>query len=355
VKYGVGRQSISGITATCFGATGFVGRYVVAKLGKCGSNCIIPYRGTGLNTRHLKLMGDLGKVVPLPVDFREEESLRQTVLRSNVVINMLGTAYETNNYSYDDVNVKCVHRLCTAAAESGTVKRFIHFSALGADLKSPSALLRSKAVGESVVRDYFPHATILRPAPIFGDEDRFLNVMAAYVAGSIVVPELANGEQKVQPIYVQDVAQAAVSACVDPDAPGRIYELGGPDVLTRREILQWVVKNLDREDEAVVLPMPKVLCKGLATVLKYSWKRDWKHITPDMVDQFEIPFVVNPAALKLEDLGVESGSLDEYGHYPLLFYRGSKDIKIHVLPKGDPRVTWLARTPDGVPTNIPEC
>jgi len=146
-----GRQAVSGITATCFGATGFLGNYVVQKLARVGSDCIVPYRGDGLNTRHLKIMGDLGKVVPLPVDFADASTLKNTVARSNVVINMVGGLGQTRNYSYHDTNVKIVHRICKVADESNTVKRFIHISALGADLKSPSALLRAKAEGEAVL------------------------------------------------------------------------------------------------------------------------------------------------------------------------------------------------------------
>ena len=336
------RQAVSGITATCFGATGFVGNYVVQRLARVGSDCIVPYRGDGLDTRHLKIMGDLGKVVPLPVDFTKPETLRNTVARSNVVINMIGGIGETRNYSYHDTNVKVVHRLCKAVAESHSVKRFIHVSALGADLKSPSALLRAKAEGELVVKDFFPHATILRPANIFGEEDSFLNLLAQFINASWLVPMLGDGGQRLQPIYAADVATAIVAACVDSGAPGRTFELGGPDVFTKKELLQWISENIYLPaDETMLMPMNKTLCKLFAQFMQLIPNRYLRLMTPDQVDQAAVDLVVSKGALTIADLGVKPFRLQDIGPSVLLNHGMNRNPKNWNLTKGDPRVDRL--------------
>jgi NADH dehydrogenase (ubiquinone) 1 alpha subcomplex subunit 9 len=207
-----GRQSVSGITATVFGAYGFLGRYVVNRLGRIGSQCVIPYRGDGMNTRHLKVMGDLGQMVFLPIDLTDEESIRYAVRNSNVVINMIGANMETNNYSYHDVNVKVTHRIAKICAEAGGVQRFIHVSAAGADKNAKSKFLQTKAEGEEVVKGFFPEATIIRPCSMYGDEDKFFNNIANMLNFFPVVPLVGTGEQKLQPIFVQDVAQVPSAA-----------------------------------------------------------------------------------------------------------------------------------------------
>lgn len=342
LKSGTDRQSVLGLTTTIFGANGFVGRYVVNRLARVGSECIIPYRGDGMNVRHLKLMGDLGKVIPLPVDFRDEESLRSSVARSNVVVNLLGNIHETVNYSYDDTHVKCVHRACKVAAEAGTVKRFIHVSALGADINSSSAFLRSKALGEEVVRDFFPQATILRPAPIFGDEDQFLNRMADLVNFSPMVPVIGLGEQKIQPIFVEDVAQAIVSAVVDADAPGRIYELGGPETFTKKQIIEWIAREIGREDETIIVPLSKRMCRLYARVLTLL-PTSWRLLTPDQVDQMEMEMVleIKKGIYGLSDLGIKPVSISHEGKHVLMRHKGDRDGPQFNLPKGDKRAQWL--------------
>lgn len=337
-----GRQSTSGITATIFGATGFVGGHVVQKLGRVGSECIIPYRGDGLNTRRLKVMGDLGKIVPLPVDFTQEETLVPTLKRSNVVINLVGGLGETRNYSYHDTNVKLVHRICKAAAAMPDVKRFIHISALGADLKSPSALLRAKAEGELVVRDFFPDATILRPAPIFGEEDKLLNHLAYYVNFSFWIPLLGNGKQLLQPVYATDVALAVVAACVDSDAPGRTYELGGPQVLSKKQLMTWVVDHMKLLTNDVILTDTNLtICRLFAKAMSFAPNRQLRTMTVDQVDQSLVDLVVSKDAYKIEDLGIKPLSLETIGPSVLMVHNYRRDLRIWDLPKGDPRESRL--------------
>lgn len=175
-----GRSSFSGIVATVFGTTGFMGRYVVNKLGKIGSQLIIPYRCDPYHVRHLKLAGDLGQVLFQPFHLQDVASIKKAVKYSNVVINLIGREWETKNFKFDDVHVTGARAIARACKEAG-VPRLIHVSALNVTdkperfvMKKPSNFFSSKYRGELAVLEEFPDATIIRPSDVYGQEDRFL-------------------------------------------------------------------------------------------------------------------------------------------------------------------------------------
>ncbi|KAF6119783.1 hypothetical protein HJG60_010190 [Phyllostomus discolor] len=165
-----GRSSVSGVVATVFGATGFLGRYVVNHLGRMGSQVIIPYRCDIYDTMHLRPMGDLGQIIFLEWNGRNKDSIQRAVKHSNVVINLVGREWETKNFDFEDVFVKIPQTIAQVSKDAG-VERFIHISHLNADIKSSSRYLRNKAVGEKEVRDAFPEAIIIKPSDIFGREN----------------------------------------------------------------------------------------------------------------------------------------------------------------------------------------
>lgn len=175
-----GRSSFNGIVATVFGATGFTGRYVCNRLGKIGSQLIIPYRGDAYEALRLRVCGDLGQVLFQPFNLKDEEAIEKAVRYSNVVINLVGRDWETRNFNFNDVHVEGARRLARISKEAG-VKKFIHVSALNCSenptpfvLKKGSQWLKSKFLGEQAVKEEFPDATIFRPADVYGQEDRFL-------------------------------------------------------------------------------------------------------------------------------------------------------------------------------------
>jgi NADH dehydrogenase (ubiquinone) 1 alpha subcomplex subunit 9 len=325
VKRGVGRQSVSGITATVFGASGFLGRYVVNRLGLTGSQVVCPYRGDGFNMRHLKLSGDLGQIVPMPIDFIDEDSIRECLMRSNVVINLIGGNIKTNNYNYHDTNVKCTFRLAKLAAEAGGVKRFIHVSALGADNNSPSDLLKAKYEGEEVVRDFFPNATIVRPAPIFGDEDKFLNRYADLMNLGPVCPVLNGGNQRLQPVFVRDVAQAIVNCITSEDAPGRTVDVCGPQVFTQNEIADLVAEQCYIRDHAL-LAVPdwagsligKIQDKAVPHQMRLYGEDEFNQQKVDLVDP------KNNGNLTLADLAITPRRLDQEASGILMKHRANR-------------------------------
>lgn len=232
-----------------------------------------------MNMRHLKVMGDLGQVVLLPMDLTDLDSIRHAVKRSDLIINLIGNSHQTVNYSFHDTHVKCLHRIAKICKEAGTVKKFIHVSALKADLNSPSEFLRTKAEGEHVVREFFPNATIMRPAPVFGPEDHFLNSYADLINFFPLVPLINNGEQTLQPIHYQDVAQAIVNATVNSDAPGATYELGGPDILTRKQLVDFIADDIIRPD-TLSIPLPENIAKLYARAIEKFLPIAWRALSP---------------------------------------------------------------------------
>ncbi|KAG8060741.1 hypothetical protein GUJ93_ZPchr0002g23906 [Zizania palustris] len=239
-----GRSSVSGIIATVFGATGFLGRYLVQQLAKMGSQVLVPFRGCEDSHRHLKLMGDLGQIVPMKYNPRDVNSIKAVMARSNVVINLIGREYETRNYGFEEVNHRMAEQLAMISTEHGGIMRFIQVSSLGASATSPSRMLRAKAAGEESVLKEFPEATIMRPATMIGTEDRILNRWAQFAKNWSFLPVVNDGSTKIQPVYVADVAAAIVNSLKDDGTSmGKTYELGGPEIYTVHELV-IIIQNL---------------------------------------------------------------------------------------------------------------
>uniref|UniRef100_A0A7S3HC55 NAD-dependent epimerase/dehydratase domain-containing protein n=1 Tax=Spumella elongata TaxID=89044 RepID=A0A7S3HC55_9STRA len=266
-----GRSSNSGITATVFGAYGFVGRYFVDELGKRGSRVYIPYRGCEMEIRHLKPMFDLGQLGLMPFSPRDRESICEAVKKSDVVINMIGKHYETKhivptrradgnlsrvNYDFEEVNVTIPRILAEISKEAG-VESFIHVSALSADLESKSKWSRTKAQGELAVREAFPEAIIVKPATIFGPEDRFLNWIAETTSRLPFFPLIENGQTLVQPISATDVGKALM-AIVDrhDEFEGKTFQLVGPAEYSFKEVAEYVSDVTSVKKHLINVPTP---------------------------------------------------------------------------------------------------
>ncbi|XP_058045996.1 NADH dehydrogenase [ubiquinone] 1 alpha subcomplex subunit 9, mitochondrial isoform X2 [Ahaetulla prasina] len=221
-----GRSSVSGIVATVFGATGFLGRYIVNHLGRIGSQVVIPYRCDEYDLLYLRPMGDLGQLIFMEWNSHDKDSTRRALENSHVVINLVGRDWETRNFKYEDVFISIPRDIARLSKEAG-VEKLIHFSHLNSDSKSPSKYLRTKAEGEKVVREEFPDAIIMKPSDIYGREDRFINTYAEMrrYGG---VPMIGFGKKTVkQPVYVVDIARAIMNAIKDPDSKGKTYALVG--------------------------------------------------------------------------------------------------------------------------------
>ena len=222
-------------------------------------------------------MGDVGQVTPVQANIRNEASVRSAVEGADAVINLVGILYETAAQTFDAVQAQGADLVARAAADAGA-RSLVHLSAIGASATSPSAYARSKAAGEAAVRKAFPEATILRPSVVFGPHDDFFNRFAAMAQLPLPMPVFGcglprltvegvkiygDGGTRLQPVYVGDVAEAAVTCLERNDARGKVFELGGPQVYSFYEILSLVLKETRRW--RLLVPMPF----GVAAVIGF--------------------------------------------------------------------------------------
>ncbi|XVF21497.1 hypothetical protein REPUB_Repub12eG0095200 [Reevesia pubescens] len=321
-----GRSSVSGIIATVFGATGFLGRYLVQRLAKMGSQVLVPFRGSEDDPRHLKLMGDLGQIVPMKYDPRDENSIKAAMAKANVVINLIGREHETRNYSFEEVNHFMAEQLAVIAKEHGGIMRFIQVSCLGSSLSSPSRFLRAKAAGEEAVLKELPEATVMKPAVMIGTEDRILNRWAQFAKKYSFLPLIGDGSTKIQPVYVVDVASAIVAALKDDGTSmGKVYELGGPEIFTVHELAELMHETIRERPHYIKVPLP--IAKAIAMPREVLLKKvPFPLPSPDIfnLDQilaFATDTVVSENALNFMDLGIVPRKLKGYPVEFLIQYR----------------------------------
>jgi len=246
----------SGSVATVFGCSGFLGRYVVETLAEAGMYVVTPFRGEPRDVDHLKVLGEVGQIAPVRYDVREKETINKAIEHSEVVVNMVGRAWETRNFNYQQVHVDAARLLAQTAKERG-VKRFIHFSSVGADVNSPSPFLRSKAEGEEAVRQEFPQATILRLGPVFGPEDNLLNKWG-WLTRSSSIRVFVNLDHKFQPLHFLNVSDAALAVLKDGGTIGKTYELGGPKVFSIESLLrELILPYMETQPTLITYPYAK--------------------------------------------------------------------------------------------------
>ncbi|KAL9685893.1 hypothetical protein QQ045_023347 [Rhodiola kirilowii] len=321
-----GRSSVSGIVAAVFGSTGFLGRYVVQQLAKMGSQVLVPFRGSEDSPRHLKLMGDLGQIVPMKYNPRDESSIKAVMSKANVVINLIGRDYATRNFSIDEVNQNMAVQIAQIAKEHGGIMRFIQLSCLGASASSPSRVLRAKAAAEEAIMGELQEATVLKPAALIGTEDRIMNRWAHFAKKYGFIPLYGDGSTKIQPAYVVDVAAAVVAALKDDGTSmGKVYELGGPDIFTVHELAELMFEVIREWPHYVKVPFP--IARAIATPRELLInKLPFPLPTPEMINLDEInslaqDTIVSENALTFQDLGIVPHKLKGYPIEFLISYR----------------------------------
>jgi len=245
-----GRCSVSGIRATIFGAgSRGLGHQIVFRLGPIGAQCILPYRDDGHQVKICKMAGDLGQIVPIKYQIRDKDSVMRSLEGSNVAINLLSQFRETKNFSFHDINVNATHMVAKCAYELG-VDRFIYISAVNAAEDSPSEFLRTKWLGEQIVKEYYPEATIIRPSIMYGRWDKFVNKMCRSWRMWFRMPYVVGPDAMIQPVCIDDVSLAVLKCVVDPLATcGKTYEMYG-DFRAKRE--RW----MDRLGDAMCAQKP---------------------------------------------------------------------------------------------------
>ncbi|WP_434615759.1 complex I NDUFA9 subunit family protein [Tabrizicola sp. M-4] len=288
---------------TIYGGSGFVGRYIARRMAKEGWRVRVAVRRPN-DALFVKPYGTVGQVEPVPCNIRDEASVRAVMKGADAVVNCVGILNRSGKNSFDAVQAEGAARIARIAAEEG-VSHLVHLSAIGADADSPSEYQQTKAAGEKAVLAAFPAAVILRPSIIFGNEDGFFNRFAAMTRFGPVLPVVGAGT-KFQPVYVDDVAQAAVMGATGTAAPG-IYELGGPDVETFRDLMRQMLQVIRRRRLIVNVPFFAASIMGGAFDLLQAVTLGLFHnglITRDQVRNLKADNVVSPGAKGLADLGI---------------------------------------------------
>src|ERR1700754_1612112 len=292
---------------TVFGGSGFLGRNVVRALAKRDYRVRVAVRRPEL-AGYLQAMGKVGPIHAVQANIRHPGSIEAAMRDSHVAINLVGILAEAGAQTFDAVQGKGAETIAQAVSAAGA--RMVHVSAIGADENSPSGYARAKAAGEAAVRATIPSATILRPSVVFGPEDQFTNRFAALARISPALPLIGGGLTRMQPVYVGDVAAAVADAVDGKTKAGATYELGGPEVLTMREIIEVILATIERE--RMLVPLPFGLARLQAMFLQFA-PGAFK-LTPDQVELLRLDNAVSDAAkaagLTLEGLGIASDSME---------------------------------------------
>src|ERR1700709_595529 len=292
---------------TVFGGSGFLGRNVVRALAKRDFRIRVAVRRPALAGR-LQPLGRVRQIHAVQANLRYPASVEAAMRDSQVAINLVGILAASGAQSFDAVQAKGAETVAQAAAAAGA--RVVHVSAIGADENSTAAYARSKAAGEKAVLAAVPSATILRPSVVFGPEDQFTNRFAALARMSPALPLIGGGLTKMQPVYVGDVANAVAQAADGKTKPGATYELGGPEVLTMREIMEIILAITERN--RMLIPLPFGLARLQAFFLQFA--PGMLKLTPDQVELLKSDNVVSDAAkaagLTLEGLGIAPDSME---------------------------------------------
>jgi NADH dehydrogenase len=292
---------------TVFGGSGFLGRSVVRALAKRDYRIRVAVRQPEL-AGHLQPLGRVGQIHPVQANLRYPASVEAAMRDAQVAVNLVGILAESGPQTFEAVQAIGAGTVAKAAAAAGA--RMVHVSAIGADDQSASAYARAKADGEKAVLAALPSATIMRPSVVFGPEDQFTNRFAALAQISPVLPLIGGGLTKLQPVYVGDVATAVADAVDGKTKPGAIYELGGPEVLSMRRIMEIILSITERRRMLISLPFG--LAKFQAALLQFA--PGPLKLTPDQVELLRSDNVVSQAAkdaaLTLEGLTITPDSLE---------------------------------------------
>ena len=294
---------------TIIGGSGFVGRYIARAMAKEGWRVRVAVRRPN-EALFVKPYGVPGQVEPLACNIRDEASLRAVIRGADAVVNCVGILNGLGKNSFDAVQAEGAGRVARIAAAEG-VGAFVHISAIGADAASDSDYSRTKAEGEAAVRAAFPGAVILRPSIVFGTEDGFFNRFAAMTRLGPVLP-VVGANTRFQPVYVGDVAAAAVKGVLGQAAPG-VYELGGPEVDTFRGLMRRMLAVVQRRRAVVNVPFPaaRVMAFGFDALQAVTLGLiENRMITRDQVRNLARDNVVSPGAKGLADLGITPTAMD---------------------------------------------
>jgi uncharacterized protein YbjT (DUF2867 family) len=286
---------------TVFGGSGFLGRHVVRALAKLGYRIRVAVRRPEL-AGFLQPLGEVGQIHAVQANVRHAASVEAAARDADVVINLVGILFERGRQKFDAVQAVGAEAVALAAAAFGA--RMVHVSAIGADEHAAAHYARSKAAGERLVLAAVPSAVILRPSVLFGPEDDFFNKFAAIARFAPALPLIGGGHTRFQPVFAGDVASAVVAAIEGRAKDGDVYELGGPEVRSFKQLMQFMLATIERQ--RLLVPIPFALAKFQAGILQLLPK---PLLTPDQVELLRHDVTVSDQAKRegrtLEALGID--------------------------------------------------
>lgn len=296
---------------TIFGGSGFLGRYIARRMAKQGWRVRVAVRRPN-EAIFVKPYGAVGQVEPILANIRDDASVAAAMAGADAVVNCVGTIDKAGRNNFNAVHAEGAKRIARLA-KANKVSRLIHISAIGADVDSDGLYAQSKGAGEAFVKKHFPRAVILRPSVMFGSDDKFFNRFAQLAKISPIMP-LVGADTKFQPVFVDDVAQAAVVAVLG-NAKAGVYELGGPDVETMEGLISRILPIIRRRRLKVKVPFFVAALKGKALDISSSLTLGLfknKILTADQVKQLRVDNVVAPRAKTFATLDIEPKSMDAF-------------------------------------------
>ena len=282
-------QSNFDTLVTVYGGSGFLGRHVVRALAKRHYRIRVAVRRPDL-AFHLQPLGRVGQIHAVQANLRDARSVEAAARDAQVLVNLVGILKEGGRQRFDTIHSFGTEQVALAASAHGA--RLVHVSAIGADENSSAGYARSKAVAERLAFAAQPSAVVMRPSILFGPEDDFFNRFASLARMSPVLPLIGGGHTKFQPVFAGDVARAIADAVDGKLKAGTVYELGGPEVRTFKELMQFMLRTIERR--RLLVPLPFFAAKLQAMVLQFAPSP--LTLTPGQVDMLRVDNVVSEAA-----------------------------------------------------------
>lgn len=294
---------------TIFGGSGFIGRYIAWHMARKGWRVRVAVRRPN-EALFVKTYGVVGQVEPILANIRDDVSVQSAIAGADAVVNCVGTFDKAGRNNFMAVQAEGAARIARSA-KAAHVKNLVHLSAIGADENGTSKYAQSKAIGEQEVRAAFSNAVILRPSVVFGAEDNFFNRFARMAKISPVIP-LIGAKTKFQPVFVEDVAKAAVKG-ITGKAPAGIYELGGPDIETFSALIDRMLACVRRRRLKANVPFFIASFKAKSLDFVFGLTAGvFKNtiVTADQVEQLRQDNIVNPKTKGFEKLGIQPTSMN---------------------------------------------
>jgi len=280
-----------GSVVVVFGGSGFVGRHAVLALARQGWRVRAAVRRPDL-AGHPQPMGAVGQIQPVQANLRYPDSVRRAVEGARAVVNLVGILAKTGAQTFDAVHLAGARTVASAARAAGA-ETMVHVSALGADRRAKSSYARTKAAGEAAVLQEVSGAVILRPSLVFGPEDELFNRFAAMAGYSPFLPLIGGGRTKLQPVYAGDVGAAIAAVCAGKGKPRTIYELGGPEVVTFRQLLDHTQEWSGRKRRYLRIPF---WAAKLGALLTLPLPNGLRPLTVDQIRMLQSDNIVSKTA-----------------------------------------------------------